>query len=84
MKRVYPVKEYCIGCKLCELACLTVHSKSQDLIIAYTRERPEGLMSCKTVYDEGPVSVSLSCRHCESLLHRRRADQGQEDRPHGL
>ena len=28
MKRVYPVKEYCIGCKLCELACLQVHSKS--------------------------------------------------------
>ncbi len=39
MKRVYPDKDYCIGCHLCELACITAHSKSKDLIVAYREER---------------------------------------------
>jgi carbon-monoxide dehydrogenase iron sulfur subunit len=64
-KRVTPVKEYCIACKLCELACLTAHSASQDLILAYTKERKEGLSGCKTVYERGPVALAMSCRHCE-------------------
>ncbi len=65
MKRVYPNKEYCIGCHLCELACLTAHSKSGDLIIAYTQERgAEGLSPCKRVFEKGHVSVAISCRHC--------------------
>lgn len=65
MKRVYPNKEYCIGCKLCELACLTAHSLSHDLIIAYTVERGEtGLTSRKRVFERGPTCVAISCRHC--------------------
>lgn len=66
MKRVYPNKEFCIGCHLCELACITAHSKSKDLIIAYTKERPEeGLEGCKRFQERGSVCVALSCRHCD-------------------
>lgn len=66
MKRVYPNKDFCIGCHICELACLTAHSKSKDLILAYTVERGEsGLSSCKHVHEGGPTCVALSCRHCE-------------------
>ncbi len=66
MKRVYPNKDYCIGCHICELACITAHSKSKDLILAYTVERTgEGLSSCKRVHEGGPTCVALSCRHCD-------------------
>jgi carbon-monoxide dehydrogenase iron sulfur subunit len=66
MKRVYPDKDFCIGCHICELACITAHSKSKDLILAYTVERgSEGLSSCKHVHERGPTCVALSCRHCD-------------------
>ncbi len=65
MKRVYPYKEYCIGCKLCELACLTAHSEAKDLIIAYTKERVAGLTSSIRVVESNGVSVALNCRHCD-------------------
>jgi len=66
MKRVYPDKAFCIGCHICELACLTAHSKSKDLILAYTVERGQnGLASCKHVHEGGPTCVALSCRHCD-------------------
>ncbi|CAM2057659.1 anaerobic carbon-monoxide dehydrogenase iron sulfur subunit [Desulfovibrionales bacterium] len=68
MKRVYPNKDMCLGCRICELACLTVHSKSKDLIIAYTEERSAGLISSKVVYENGSVCVALSCRHCENPM----------------
>jgi carbon-monoxide dehydrogenase iron sulfur subunit len=65
MRHVKPVKEFCIGCHLCELACLTEHSRSGDLILAYTKERPEeGLKACKCVHHKGPVAVAMSCQHC--------------------
>lgn len=66
MKRVYPDKEYCIGCHLCELACITAHSESKDLILAYTQERNEkGLSPCKRVFEKGDICVAISCRHCD-------------------
>jgi carbon-monoxide dehydrogenase iron sulfur subunit len=64
MKKVYPNKEFCIGCHICELACATAHSKSGDLIIAWKEERAEGLSPCKSVVHRGPMTVALSCRHC--------------------
>ncbi|NDV27354.1 4Fe-4S dicluster domain-containing protein [Desulfovibrio sp. JC010] len=64
MKRIYPDKEYCMGCGLCELACLTAHSESGDLIQAYTRERADGLQSRKILLENEECSVALSCRHC--------------------
>lgn len=65
MRRVYPKKDVCIGCRICELACLTAHSASKDLVIAVREEQTAGLQPCKAVYEKGPVCVSLSCRHCE-------------------
>ena len=66
MKRVYPDKEYCIGCHLCELACITAHSKSKDLIVAYREERgKDGLSPCKRVFEKGDTCVAISCRHCD-------------------
>ncbi len=64
MKRVYPNKAFCIGCHLCEVACLTVHSKSQDVIVAHKQEKAAGLSPRKVVYQIGPACVALSCRHC--------------------
>ncbi|QGY41178.1 4Fe-4S dicluster domain-containing protein [Pseudodesulfovibrio cashew] len=66
MKRVYPNKDYCIGCHLCELACVTAHSKSKDLIIAFREERgKDGLSPRKRVFESGDISVAISCRHCD-------------------
>ena len=66
MKRVYPDKEFCIGCHLCEVACVTAHSKSKDVVIAHNVERGEtGLSPCKRVFEKGIISVAISCRHCD-------------------
>lgn len=68
LKKVFPRKEVCIGCHLCEIACLTAHSQSKDVIIAWTQERAEGLETCKTVVHKGSACVALSCRHCEEPI----------------
>ncbi len=41
MKRVYPIESRCIGCRLCEVACVAAHSKTKDAINAF---RLEGLV----------------------------------------
>lgn len=41
MKRVYPIESRCIGCRLCEVACVAAHSQTKDLINAF---RLEGLV----------------------------------------
>ncbi|OEU66240.1 MAG: hypothetical protein BA863_19040 [Desulfovibrio sp. S3730MH75] len=64
MKRIFPDKEYCIGCKLCELACLVVHSESKDLIAAYKDERIRGLAPSIQVIGKDDTCVAVSCRHC--------------------
>lgn len=66
MKRVYPVRDVCIGCRICELACITAHSDSKDLVIAMKQEKAaKGLAPCRLVYEKGPVCLAMSCRHCE-------------------
>lgn len=39
MKRVYPIEDRCIGCRLCEVACVVAHSRSKDVITAFRLER---------------------------------------------
>lgn len=63
MKRVYSREEVCMGCKLCEIACIVEHSLSKDIIKAYKEERPRTLSKAR-VEEEGPASFSIMCRHC--------------------
>ncbi|MDQ7031317.1 MAG: 4Fe-4S dicluster domain-containing protein [Desulfonauticus sp.] len=65
MKRVFINPEFCIGCRLCELACLTEHSQSKDLILAYRDEVASGLLPRNRVEEKGYITASLTCRHCE-------------------
>lgn len=64
MKVIYPKEEYCMACGLCEVHCLVQHSKSKDIIKAYKEENPREL-SRNIIEDNGVVSFSLSCRHCD-------------------
>jgi carbon-monoxide dehydrogenase iron sulfur subunit len=62
--RVVPIEEACIGCRLCEVACITVHSRSGDPVRAFKEENPRP--RARNVLEErGHESFSLSCRHCE-------------------
>ncbi len=63
MKRIYVNEEYCIGCRLCEIHCLTAHSTSRKIIKAYKEEAPRAL-SRLLVEEEGPLSFAMQCRHC--------------------
>jgi carbon-monoxide dehydrogenase iron sulfur subunit len=66
MKRIYSIEEACIGCHLCEVACVTEHSLSKDPIKAYLHE-PECQIPRCTVEerDGGALTVSTTCRHCD-------------------
>ena len=64
MKRIYIKEEVCIGCRLCEIYCLTQHSKSKKIIKAYKGEFPRPLPRI-LVEEEGHLSFALQCRHCE-------------------
>lgn len=76
MKRVVPVPEHCIGCRLCEMACITSHSKSGDLVIAMKNEVPEGLVSRKLVVGDAEECVALGCRHCSDAACVRACHTG--------
>lgn len=56
-------EEVCIGCRLCEIACIVEHSKSKDIIKAYKVE--DTPLPRAHVEEEGPVSLSITCRHCD-------------------
>lgn len=53
-----------MACRLCEVACITEHSKSKDIIKAYKKESPRPL-SRTYVEERMAVSFSIQCRHCE-------------------
>ncbi len=38
MKKIYPIEERCIGCHLCEVACIVEHSKVKNPVSAYFTE----------------------------------------------
>ena len=63
-KRIIIREEYCMGCRLCEVYCITQHSQSKDIIKAYSGEEPRPISG---IYfeEKGPISFALQCRHCE-------------------
>ena len=63
-KRIIIREEYCMGCRLCEVHCVTQHSKSKDIIKAYKGEFPRPVSG---IYfeEKGPISFALQCRHCD-------------------
>lgn len=66
MKRVYSLEDVCIGCHLCEVACITEHSLSKDPVKAFMFEKERPLSRCTVEEnDGGAVSFSTTCRHCE-------------------
>lgn len=63
MKKVYAKEDVCIGCRLCEIACIVEHSISKDIIRAFKQEEKG---PARNVVEEcGPVSFSVNCRHCD-------------------
>jgi carbon-monoxide dehydrogenase iron sulfur subunit len=64
MKRIEWQEDVCIGCRLCEVYCITAHSRyPEDPLKAYKRdlERPVARV---VVEEEGATSFALSCRQC--------------------
>lgn len=66
MKKVYAREEYCVGCRLCEVHCITVHSRyPSDVIKAYKLDEERPLPGI--VFEEKrPLSFALQCRHCDA------------------
>jgi anaerobic carbon-monoxide dehydrogenase iron sulfur subunit len=66
MKRIYSIEDACIGCHLCEVACITEHSASKDPVRAFLREPERQINRCTVEEgDGGVVSFSTTCRHCD-------------------
>jgi len=63
-KRIHIKKNYCIGCRLCEVYCITQHSKSKDIIKAYRGKevKPESGIFFE---EKGSISFAIQCRHCD-------------------
>jgi carbon-monoxide dehydrogenase iron sulfur subunit len=66
MKRIYTLEDVCIGCHLCEVACITEHSLSKDPVKAYLLEQTRPISRCTVEeMDGGIISFSTTCRHCD-------------------
>lgn len=69
MKKIVIHEEYCIGCRLCEVHCLTAHSKSKKILKAFKEElKFRDAIPRIVVEQKGATSFGLPCRHCEDAL----------------
>lgn len=64
MRRIIHKQEVCMGCKLCEVYCLTAHSRTKNVLFAYTKELPKA-KSRTRVEQKGAETLSVQCKHCE-------------------
>ncbi|MCS7181064.1 MAG: 4Fe-4S dicluster domain-containing protein [bacterium] len=64
VKRIQIKEEYCMGCRLCEVYCITKHSKTKDIIKTYKGIESKPISG---IYFEemGHISFAIQCRHCE-------------------
>jgi carbon-monoxide dehydrogenase iron sulfur subunit len=66
MKRIYSLEDVCIGCHLCEVACITEHSVSKEPVKAFMHEKVRPISRCTVEENNGgAVSFSTTCRHCD-------------------
>jgi anaerobic carbon-monoxide dehydrogenase iron sulfur subunit len=63
-KRIVINEEYCIGCRLCEVYCITQHSSSKNILKAYKGDYPRPASSI-VFEDKDYTSFALQCRHCD-------------------
>ncbi|MCM8762599.1 MAG: 4Fe-4S ferredoxin, partial [Candidatus Omnitrophica bacterium] len=63
-KRIIIKEEYCIGCRLCEVYCITQHSPSRNIIKTYKGKGPKPVSG---IYfeEKGSTSFAIQCRHCD-------------------
>jgi len=65
MKRIFVREEYCIGCRLCEIYCVTAHSRyPNDVLRAFKKDENRPLPRV-LVEEKGPLSFAFQCRHCD-------------------
>ena len=62
MKKIYAREEYCLGCRLCEVYCVTEHSKSKDIVKAHKNEE---ITPAIIIESDSEISFALQCRHCD-------------------
>lgn len=64
-KRIYAKEEVCVGCKLCEVHCVVVHSKyKNDVVKAFKKSSSRPLPGI-IVEERKPISFGIQCRHCD-------------------
>ncbi|MCM8763750.1 MAG: 4Fe-4S dicluster domain-containing protein [Candidatus Omnitrophica bacterium] len=64
LKRIQIKEEYCIGCRLCEVYCITKHSGLKEIIKIYREKvlKPESPIYFE---EKGSISFAIQCRHCD-------------------
>ncbi|MCX7706123.1 MAG: 4Fe-4S ferredoxin, partial [bacterium] len=60
-KRIRIKEEYCIGCRLCEVYCITRKSSAADIVKIYKK----GTATESGIYfeEKGSTSFAVQCRH---------------------
>ena len=66
VKRVYAREEYCVGCRLCEVHCITAHSKYKESIVKAYKLDQERPLPGMVFEERQPISFALQCRHCDA------------------
>ncbi len=63
-RKIVIKENYCIGCRLCEVHCITSHSRSKDIIKTYKGTGPKPVSG---IYfeEKGSISFAIQCRHCD-------------------
>jgi len=64
MKKIVIREEYCIGCRLCEIYCVTQHSTSKDIIKTF-KSAEQKPVSGIVFEEKGYTTFALQCRHCK-------------------
>jgi len=77
MKRVYPIESRCIGCRLCEVACVVAHSRTLDAInsfrlegLVFNNERAKGFVDPAEASRAGRPRMTARCQVSPSQPYR--------------